>query len=294
MHSNSPSRWGICLGPWGDVICALGHFQAAMPSGGMVYVGYLQGVDKFLAAQDFIEEVKVVRPEDREEYSHCVRLMWNRDPAARREGIARVLSGTGIDPDVVEDTNLNYGFSGYEPAPIPIASGLKLPPECNAWADDVVRHLPRPLYLLHPYSINTNRRDEHWPHWTDFMNWLAHDQSKHYITCGLQWSDSAFAKLSNFTRMVGRTPTLMHLLALADRSDAVITTSNSVAHYCAATSKKALVLSVERNSEPTEYFKHVLKGENMLVFNKFSTFWTVCLESKTFLDIWPEVTIGTS
>lgn len=288
------SRWGICLGPWGDIICALGHYQSLLGSGNMVYVGYMPGAEEFLAAQDFIDRVAIVRPADREEYRECVRMMWSKDAGVRRQGILRVLEGSAINADQVVDTNLNYGFSGYAPEEIPIARGLKLPRECEAWAGDVIRHLPRPVYVLHPYSVNTNRLEAHWPHWVDYMNWLAHDQSKHYLTCGVNWSDASFAKLSNVTRLVGKTPTVMHLFALADRADAVITTSNSVAHYCAANERRAVVLSVERNSEPTEYFKHVLRGPNMRVFNKFSTFWRVCLETKEFLGIWPEITSGTN
>jgi hypothetical protein len=288
-------KYGICLGPWGDIICSLGHFSSLLNSKECIYYGYLtpnQSVLDFLDSQPYITRSHYVSPTDLESYKAHVSLMWSSDSQLRRTGIGNALSHTDFDSSLVEDTNLNYGFSGYDAPEIPLAPGINVPDYCKTWAQDVASYLPRPFYLIQPYSINTNQMIHHWPHWSEYMRWMLHDQTKHYVTCGLGWDDSKISKLHNTTRLVGKTPTVMHMWALASLADAVITTSNSLAHYCAANNIKTIVLAAERNSEPTEYFRQVIKGSNILFFNKFSSYFKVCYDTKDFLNIWPEITTG--
>ncbi|MBS1722336.1 MAG: hypothetical protein JSS66_04955 [Armatimonadetes bacterium] len=233
-------------------------------------------------------------PKTYEDYQAHVALMWNHDVGVRQQGIALAMQDTPFAGKNIIDTNVNYMYSGYDGPTAPLATGLQTPESCALWAQDVASHLPRPFFLLQPFSINTNKLSDHWPHWHEYVRWLMHDQSKHYVTCGVGWDDSGFQKLSNVTRLVGKTPTVMHLFALADLADGVITTSNSLAHYCAANRLRTVVLAVERNSEPTEYFRKVLHGDNLSFFNKFTSYFRVCWETRTFMDIWPAVEIGTS
>lgn len=291
------TKYGICLGPWGDIICALGHFYQLTPNKECLYYGYLspqQSVLDFLNAQKYISKAHFVVPADMETYRSSNRLMWNTSASVRREGIIKALSHTCYNPDQVEDTNLNYGFSGYNAPDIPLAPQIDLPNYCTEWAQDVALYLPRPFYLVQPYSVNTNHMNDHWPHWSEYLRWLVHDQNKHFVTCGVNWNDNIVSKLHNTTRLVGKTPSVMHMWALASLADGVITTSNSLAHYCAVNKLRTIVLAAERNSEPTEYFHHVIKGQSILFFNKFSSYFRVCYETREFLDIWPAVEIGTS
>lgn len=291
------AKYGICLGPWGDIICALGHFNQVAPGKECIYYGYLSPqstVLDFLNSQEYITRAHYVEPDSYENYRVNNTMMWSANPDIRRDGINQALSHSDFDPLTVADTNLNYSFAGYDAPDIPLAPYINVPEYCKVWAADVASYLPKPFYIVQPFSINTNQITNHWPHWSEYLRWMLHDQSKHYVTCGVHWDDSVVSKISNATRMVGKTPTVMHLWALASLSDGVITTSNSLAHYCAVNKIRTIVCAAERNSEPTEYFHHVIKGDNILFFNKFSTYFRVVYETKEFLNIWPDLEIGTS
>lgn len=293
----SDYKYGVCLGPWGDIICALGHFYQLTPNKECIYYGYLSPQSQvldFLNCQKYISKAHYVTPKDSDSYKTNNTMMWSSNPEIRRQGISNAFEYSEYDATLIADTNLNYAYSGYNAPDIPLAPEINVPDYCKVWAEDVASYLPKPFYIVQPFSINTNQLVHHWPHWSEYLRWMLHDQTKHYVTCGVHWDDSIVSKIRNATRLVGKTPTVMHLWALASLSNGVITTSNSLAHYCAANNIRTIVLAVERNSEPTEYFHQVIKGKNLLFFNKFSSYFRVCYETKEFMGIWPDVEIGTS
>lgn len=280
-------EWGLILGTWGDTICAMGHFQANLGSGNAVYYGNNEQIIEFVRCQPFIHRVEVVKEPSRERFYENVGLLWKS--ATHFEGLANVLEDNpwGLTVDDFVNTSVDWGYAQYDAAEIPIARGLAVTEDARQYAGILLSNLPKPVYLVQPYSINTNRMEHHWPFWREYIGWMLHDRGKHFVVCGQGWDSSWLKPRDNLTRLVNKCPSMTHVFALADAADAVISTSNSLAHYCASNDRPCIVVGTERSSEPTEYFHRVLRGQHLRLYNKFSNFWRVCLGTREFLSVWP-------
>ena len=114
----------------------------------------------------------------------------------------------------------------------------------------MTQDLPRPFFLLQPISLNTVRANAHWPYWQDLIHWMIHDKDKHFLLAGLNWESNPYAGLGNVTNLVDKCPSQAHVFALAQISDGVITTSNSLAHFATCQGLKTIVCANKTSTNP--------------------------------------------
>lgn len=278
-------KWGTAIGNWGDVICSLGFFQERLGTGGIVYYGGTHGMEDFLKCQPFITELKVTRHKDVPEFQATMQALWT--PSQYEQGLLTVLGNTGVNPEDVVNTALSFDESRNYNRNYPIVQNLNLPQEAREWAKEMSKSLPRPFYVVQPYSINTVNLNGHWPYWWEYIRWLIQDKSKHFVTVGKDWDDEPLKTFNNTTCLVKKTPTMCHVFALAELSDGVITTSNSLAHFCVASGIKTIVCGNVRNTDPNDFFTKIIQGDNIKLFSYYSKPLKVFFATKEFFDIWP-------
>jgi len=278
-------KYGTTIGNWGDVICSLGLFQERVGTGGIVYYGGTDGMKEFLECQSFITDVKMTRHKDVEEFRSTMDSLWT--PELYEQGLLKVLGNTGVNPEDVVNTALDFRENRNYKKDYPIARNLELPIEAKLWAEQIGNNIPRPFYLLQPYSINTVTKSAHWPHWWEYILWLLRDQTKTFVTVGIDWDDSPLENFNNTVRLVKKAPTMSHVFALAQLSDGVITTSNSLSHFCTSQKIKTIVCGNIRNTDPKDFFTKIIQGDSIKLFSYYSKLIKVCYATKEIFDIWP-------
>lgn len=278
-------KYGTTIGNWGDVICSLGFFQERVKQGGIVYYGGVDGMQSFLECQPFITDVKITRHKDVQEFQNTMRALWT--PELYEQGLLTILGNTGINPENVINTAINFEESKNYNKNYPIARNLELPEDVKEWANRIAQDIPRPFYLLQPYSINTVNKEAHWPHWWEYILWIIRDQSKTFITIGKDWDDTPLETFNNIVRFAHKTPTMCHVFALAQLADGVITTSNSLAHFCVAQNIKTIVCGNIRNTDPKDFFTKIIQGDDVRLFSYYSKLLKVCYATKEIFEIWP-------
>jgi len=278
-------KYSTAIGNWGDVLCSLGFYQQNVGEGGIVYYGGTEGMKAFLEAQDFIHDVKITRHKDVAEFRATMDALWT--PELYNQGLLTVLGNTGLNPEDIIHTALNYEESTHYNKSYPIARNLNLPAEAKEWAKHVASNIPRPFYVIQPYSINTVNRNGHWPFWWEYMLWIIRDKNKSFVTVGKDWDDTPFGEFSNVFRFVKQTPDMNYVFALAEEADGVITTSNSLAHFCVCQNIKCIVCGTIRNTDPKDFFTKIIQGENIKLFGYYSKLIKVCAATEETFKIWP-------
>ena len=277
-------KWGIVIGNYGDVICELGIFQDRFKEGNLIYYGHQPYMYEFLSAQDFIHKLKVIYPETPGAIGLAMRLLWSG--SAHHRGVELVLRGTDILPSQIIDCSINYDvFDNWDD--VPVAKNLKIPEEAKLWATEATKHIKRPWYVVQPYSINTNNINMHWPFWGSYLAWLLEDRSKTFLMCGTQWDSSIFKNMNRVVNLVDKTPTICHMFALAQLADGVITTSNSLAHFCAAQNIPTLVNGPYQSLEPKAFFRKAVCGPKLIFHDFYTKLTTSCYSTYEKFGIWP-------
>ena len=169
---------------------------------------------------------------------------------------------------------------------IAFAYDLDLPEEARTWARDIVQSLPRPIFVVQPFSINTNALVEHWPYWNELLMWFAHDSDKQFIICGAGWDASRFNGINNVIPMVNKTPTMYHVFALAELADGVISTSNSLGHFCVSQRIPAIVCCATHSNTPTSFWNKTIRAPNIKLLNHHTKLATACYVAKEQFNIW--------
>lgn len=278
-------RYGTAIGNWGDVICSLGFFQERLGHGGIVYYGGTPGMQEFLECQTFIDDVKITRHKNIEEFQLTMQNLWT--PELYQQGLLTILGNTNVHPDDVINTALDFNESTNYNTKYPIVRNLVLPQDAREWAARIAQDIPRPFYLLQPYSINTVNKEAHWPHWWEYILWLIRDQNKTFVTVGRDWDDTPLTQFNNTVCLAHKTPTMCHVFALAELSDGIITTSNSLAHFCTAQNLNAIICGNIRNTDPKDFFTKIIQGDTVKLFSYYSKLIKVCYATKEIFDVWP-------
>lgn len=264
-------KWGIVSGNWGDVMCDLAHYKKNIGEGNVIYYGNAQGMKEFLECQDFIHQVVVVegRKQNDNTYNDLSSVRTWHDAAQR------IIKHTDVDPSKLVYASRNYIdfhtglIDPKELNDVPIIENLNLPQKYRDWAADFTVKLAgnKEFFMLQPVSVNTNSISEHWPYWGLYLSWMIHDSSKRYILVGQGWNSHLFSKLRNVTNLVDKTPNIMNVFALAELSKGVITTSNSLAHWCRAQNLNTLICAPVYSTGVKQYFRETVLGPTVSFFD---------------------------
>lgn len=233
----SEPSWALCIGDgYGDAIASYGNARGVLPPDGFSFLhyGYNEGAAAFLRQQPGVIGVHRVEPESPERYAEVAALAggYNTDP---QDWLPEILRGTYINQGQVAQTQVRWRWGAW---PVHRPQGMALSEEAQEWAQAKASSLGRFL-LVQPYSVgNSVSWGDHWPHWSAFLRWLV-GRGLLIVLCGqakLHGTDRP-----NVTDLVGETPTVQHMLALAHHASGVITTCNALANWTVCNGIPALV-----------------------------------------------------
>jgi SAM-dependent methyltransferase len=245
--------WGVAIGAWGDSLAACGNAlevlrQTGRQQIGMLYYGFYPEVREFLEAQPWCREAIHVRPTERAAYDRMV-VVSCQSAAEREAWLPVLLAGTGVDPEEVALTHVDYSL---QIAPVIHHWGpAALPARARRWAAE---HLPpggeKPV-LLHPVSTQSNREEQHWPLWKEAIEWLLEETEYSFLLTGHGWEGARFGRHPRLVNLVNQTPSMLEVLALAERSRLVISTANCLSMWSLI---QGLPAVVALNAGINEYF----------------------------------------
>lgn len=280
--------WAIAAGAWGDVICELGYVQRAENRLNLLYFGWDNSglMRDFLEAQSFIGEVRTVKPLDKDDFKKTLQLLiYDKTfPTA----LEHILRDSDLAPGQFHKTVVPYDTNHEWRTDIPIGSNFTLPESVKNWALSIVAEL-RDFFIVQPFSINTVNAQAHWPYWHELMQWIGADMGNRYVIAGVGWDASRYDEIGSFANMVDRFPSVCHLYALAEHAKGVITTSNSLAHWCVCQQIPAVVIMNAMSSDPNFFFNKAITGPNVNTHSYYSRLSKVAYALREKMGIWPHV-----
>ncbi len=253
------NKWGIVAAAWGDVLCSL----AAVKAEGVrkvVYFGKMQGMDEFLASQDFIDRVISI---NYEEYG-MTHLDYHRiwDHLCTYHGntahiLEKLFQITNIPLNAHSVVNCCMDpFANHRP--VFQISDLKLPESTLLWAAQQ-KQILGDYVLLCPYSYNSTNKKGHWEHWETYLHWLFVSYPEtNFLFCGTDEDGSDFQSYPNFINFYRKTPTAAHMYALANLSSGVITTANGLCHWLNSMRIPSLVMLNHPAMREFDFYKRIL------------------------------------
>lgn len=264
-------RWYLSVGAWGDMLAHLGLAQQdSLDPFGFCYYWHDPDIATFLAAQPQVAAVRHLCPPSWEAYVETHQRLWNggRGEGDRRAWLAPLLAGTGLDWRTVR-----YFPTLFPARRAPIARPVAavLPEAYRVVARDRVAALRQDgcerVLLVHPFSLTSTRADAHWPHWQAAWNALAARQRWTLLLTGLPLPDPPVWTATPTARnLIGQTPSLLDVYALADACDGIVTTSNSLAMWSLVVRRPAVVCLNQTMMDRSYYFRRWIEADpNRLV-----------------------------
>jgi hypothetical protein len=268
ISGDGPHTWGTAYGAWGDVLCSLGYFQKRVGEGGVIYFGHQVGMKQFLEAQPFITEVRTASAPPGFDWS---RFVENEDvPLEKRtfDGLPIITGGSGVPPNEVVRCHLDYELKRE---PIRQWWGARLPAEVEEWAKGMRAKLPSQFRLFQPYSLNSNGYNRHWRGWGDLMRRMLSHSAVPMVMTGHGLPTDLWGHRPppqpGFIDLTEQLPSMMHAFALAQMSIGVVTTSNSLAHWCQIQSVPAVVVCNRTSSQPGYFFRRMQECPTLTNFD---------------------------
>jgi hypothetical protein len=281
---------GTACGVWGDIIVGLGYFLERIKEGKIIYLGNNEEIIKFLKCQPFITNVHHLPVAEELEWKKywlytVFNLRWGNDTSYVSYPEEPFLKA-GFDKNSFQITHLTIEDCKVD-KPIYQWHGAKLPDDVSLWAAEMANKLPREFYLFQPYSFNSNNPNDHWQHWDALAQLITKRTNKKLVVIGNDWLPkidyySPNILGTNTISLYNEIPSMMHIFALARHAKGIITTSNSLAHWCQIDDLPCLVICNRKSTRPNYLFRKVLKWPTLdfvefaddveYAFNKVSEF----------------------
>lgn len=248
-------KWATVAGAWGDVFCCLGTVRAMMQTKeieriGIIYYGKDEKIAAWLKVQPWVREVIAVIEPDVDEMTRVFGYLCQCKSRHGRKMWEEILGkrGVRITGDIAY-TQLCLA----EPREPEYWTGAVLPDASNEWADGIAAKIGGDFLLLNPLSIASNKIEDHWHAWNHAIDWLTKN-----VTCKLALVGEQYIPWPEHERIInlsGQSKTMCDVLALAERSKGVITTSNNLAHYTTIAQIPAVVICARTCSPDTFYHR---------------------------------------
>jgi hypothetical protein len=264
-------NWAFAIGNWGDTLAAIGTTEAVLRRSGRERIGMLHfgpdpAISRFLAAQPWCTEARWIKPDSHQHYCQVVALACDpRVPAER--WMPELFQPHGIDWRTVAATQLQW--RAYDPEIFTRPHGLELAPEARQRAAELRASLGSArdrVYLLHPRSTDSCTWQGHWFYrrLASSLEYLLESTPHTYVLTGRGWSCPI--RHPRLVDLVGRQDSMMDVLALAERCDGMITTSNSLSMWSVTQEIPAVVCQNHGYGDPNSLFwRWTAQYPNMIV-----------------------------
>lgn len=248
--------WFSSIGLWGDVLVGLGIPKT---TGGqkvnILHIGPLcDQIKEFLEVQDFIGEVKTLKYTGKE----WSELFSKTHYEIRKPGdilMKDLFKEAGIDSEWWFRGHLDADYNCIMNKPYHW-SGIKLCQKYWIEASQILERIKisfkgnekdsngtrRKIIILQPYSISSSGESDHMSkeNWDFALQFLLNFTPHIYILVGT--NVESIGEHPRLINLIGKTSSVQTVFALSSMADGVITTSNSLSHYCCIANIRALVI----------------------------------------------------
>jgi len=268
------------LGAWGDMFVCYANISLITERIGrkvsVLHYGTDPEVAKFLEYQENVEEVRFASPSSEEEYQEVIcEAKMGKEWARRIFEEDGFMFSTHLDGEMIMNLMIARRFK-YRLPPLEVAISM-------GSADPVVTsRTPLPpmpdTILLNPFSFQSCLPQSHWPWIPEAMQYLINKTDWKFVMVGLKktrysGTNEYFDFPLKFTEryhprvwnMVGKTKSMMEVLAIAEQCAGIVTTSNALSMWSIISNKPALVWAHKKLTNPVvpghEYYREWIKAE---------------------------------
>lgn len=257
----SKPKWACAFGAWGDVFACCGRIVALlkerkMDSIGVIYYGSDSKIADWLRLQTWCREVIALVEPDKDEMTEQFGYLCQIRGYHSQRYLARLLKDAGHEEiDVAFDVALTQLRLNQQQEP-QYWSGPRLSIPALQWAQETAESIGRPFYVLNPRSIASNKAADHWRYWSHAITWLLEMAEEFDVTFAfvceqyLPWPEHP--RLVNLT---GQTKTMQDVLALSQRSEGIISTSNNLGIYAPIADIPGVVVCARTCGRETFYHR---------------------------------------
>jgi len=262
----------VVAGAWGDVFCACGKVVEMLNSYSMdeidiIYYGRDPKITDWLGRQTWCRKVIPMIESSVDEMTKQYAMACQVRAYHSREWLS----------DMLDKYGHHVGFAG--PTDVALTQlrlnefeqpkfwkNPRLSPDARLWAHEVAAEVGSPFYVLNPLSIASNKMRDHWRFWNDAIVWLLDDArcgNAVFVLVGekpIDWPDHP--RLRNYA---GQSKSMEDVLALAEESLGVITTSNNLGIYTPLAEIPAVVVCARTCGPETFYHRWYTNDDTYLV-----------------------------
>ena len=231
--------YGIVSGAWGDALAGLAYISNHLVVGGAICTSPYSRVAKFVGDQDFIRDVRVSQ---RDKLAVCG---W-REPELRDYISSMLAWDCGLGTDHVVYTGLDFAN------PPVLTKAISLRQSDHEAAERAVGGLP-PFIHFHPYSLNSTPLSHHHPAW-GLVTELLHKSTAQVVKTGIS------PVCGRGIDLVGTTACVTECFAISNKAALTITTSNSIAVWCAMQGLPCVVLCNKKLTSAEHFWARLLSS----------------------------------
>ena len=251
------------LGAWGDIFACCSHISALTKNTkfkkvNVLYYGSDPSIKEFLEYQDNVLEVIHACPKPKEDSSEKV------TPQLNSEYEATLQRSHGVELDWIEEI-----------FPVKL-SEIQVIPTHVTWqilktTRDIIRGFdyrvppidveikPHTL-LLNPYSFQSCSFQNHWVHIPEVAAFLANKTDWNIVLIGQErtlcpfyneyWDFPLEVDHPKVLNLVGKTKSMVEVLSIAEKCEAIVTTSNCLSLWSIISNKPALIMMNAKLTTP--------------------------------------------
>ena len=231
--------WCTAVGAWGDSLCAMGNSFNYPGRCRFLHYGYDSSIRDFMQAQHWITEACHLKPAENQ-YRHVVNATAFTENTVFFDKFANVIE-THLRPSVT----LSKHIHRWHGARLPVKQ-----------VENVFNYnLPKSYVLFQPYSTQSSKIEGHWPHWEKALELLLTFTPLHLVIVGE--SELTTGSHPRVLDLSGCTSSMMEVFALAERSQGVIGTCNSLSIYCGILSIPAVICPNSHLIEGSYFHRYI-------------------------------------
>lgn len=275
-------QYAIVIGDgYGDAMASYGNARAVTKARlCFLHYGFNKGLCEWLAIQPGIYESRQLVPASPTEFRQIADNAGGYYGRPVSTWLPHILEGTGIDPATVAPTQVHWPWGAWE---VHRPAGMVLSDEAEAWASQMRAELGE-FILVQPYSTSSVDVSAHWPHWGRFLKWLLERCESSHLLVFAGLNKIHGLERPSVVDLIGKSPSMQHVLALADRAKGVVSTCNALANWTAIRGIKGLIATNGAIPRPDQFWRRFMATPN----NTVMPLETSCEQMQAAAEKWLE------
>lgn len=254
--------FGTAVGAWGDVLIDLGIFKGKLGRGNLILATLQKDVKEFCEYQPFIDKVYEINLKDQEDFLAIYHSICECARSIPDTFLQRLRDRAGVSAqEEVFRTSLDWAVRDSKK--VYHYEGLKIPRKY--WEEAFRLYNDFPLgksLLIQLYSINSSPLEDHWDKWGEAISYILNFTDYNVIIVGKGWKYIC-QESPRVINLLDKTSSMITVFALANMVDKVLTTANSLSHFCKIQNLDMMLVGNKPLKNKESYFRKFLEVDNL-------------------------------